>query len=87
MTVYRQKIIGKYIVDFYIAKKKIVIELDGRQHGEPEHREADEKRDKALSEYGIKVLRYTNKDIKENFRGVVLDILSNIGIEEKDVQW
>ena len=61
---------------------KTVIELDGSQHGEPENREAD-----TIGEYGIRVLRYTNKQIKQNFRGVCLDILKNLGIEEKDVEW
>ena len=84
---YRQKVIGNYIVDFYCSSKKIVIELDGSQHGEPENREADTIRDKSLGEYGIRVLRYTNKQIKQNFRGVCLDILKNLEIEEKDVAW
>ena len=50
-------------------------------------READEKRDRALGEYGIKVKRYRNKDIKQNFRGVCFDILRSIGIDEQDVEW
>ena len=87
VTVHRQKTIESYIVDFYIATHKIVIELDGHQHGEPENREADERRDRALGEHGIIVKRYRNKDIKRNFRGVCLDILRAIGIEEKDVEW
>ena len=87
LTVHRQKVIGSYIVDFYIAEADLVIELDGHQHGEPENREADERRDRALGEYGIIVKRYRNIDIKRNFRGVYLDILQSIGIEEKDVKW
>ena len=87
VSVHRQKTIESYIVDFYIASHKIVIELDGSQHGEPENREADTIRDKALGEYGIRVLRYTNKQIKQNFRGVCLDILRELEIEEKDVEW
>ena len=87
VSVHKQKTIGNFIVDFYIASHKIVIELDGHQHGEPENREADIIRDKALGEYGIRVLRYTNKQIKQNFRGVCLDILKNLEIEEKDVKW
>ena len=87
VTVHRQKTIERYIVDFYIATHKIVIELDGHQHGETENREADERRDRALGEHGIIVKRYRNKDIKRNFRGVCLDILRAIGIEEKDVEW
>ncbi|MCR5025389.1 MAG: endonuclease domain-containing protein [Lachnospiraceae bacterium] len=40
-TVYRQRVIGKYIVDFYIASFKIVIEIDGSQHYEKEGRDKD----------------------------------------------
>jgi very-short-patch-repair endonuclease len=87
LSVHRQKTIESYIVDFYIASHQIVIELDGSQHGEPENREADIIRDKALGELGMRVLRYTNGQIKKNFRGVCLDILKNLGIEEKDVEW
>ena len=87
VSVHRQKTIESYIVDFYIASHKIVIELDGSQHGEPENREADIIRDKALGELGMRVLRYTNGQIKKNFRGVCLDILRELEIEEKDVEW
>ncbi len=87
VSVHKQKTIGNFIVDFYIASHKIVIELDGHQHGEPKNREADTIRVKTLGDYGMRVLRYTNKQIKQNFRGVCLDILKNLEIEEKDVKW
>ena len=60
VTVNRQKIIGNYIVDFYIATYKIVIELDGSQHYENKGIENDIKRDTFLNDLGIKVLRYLN---------------------------
>ena len=41
ITVHRQKVIGQYIVEFYIAEAKLVIELDGSQHFEPESLEED----------------------------------------------
>ena len=75
VNVNRQKNIGSYIVDFYISACRIVIEIDGRQHGEPENRAADRARDDTLYKLGITVLRYTNKQINQNFRGVCLDIL------------
>ena len=59
-NVRRQHNIENYIVDFYIAEKKIVIELDGRQHLLPEHKEADNQRDAVMSSWGIVVLRYPN---------------------------
>ncbi len=59
LTVHRQHPIAHYIVDFYIAEKKTVIELDGLQHTAPEHKHADEARDTALKAWGITVLRYS----------------------------
>ena len=78
VTVNRQKNIGNYIVDFFIASKRIVIEIDGIQHKKPENKQADEKRDEELKELGIKVLRYKNTDINQNFDGVCRDILKHI---------
>ena len=52
----RQHNIENYIVDFYIAEKKIVIEIDGIQHLSPEHKEADKQRDAVLATCGICVL-------------------------------
>ncbi len=77
-TVHRQKVIGKYIVDFYCASAKIVIELDGSQHYEEEGAKKDTIRDNFLSSLGIKVLRYSNRDINTNFEGVCNDILNYI---------
>ena len=78
ITVNRQRKIGQYIVDFYIASAKIVIELDGSQHYTPENKEADSKRDSVLSEYGITVLRYSNLTFNKNFDGVCADILKHL---------
>ena len=78
MTVHRQKIIGNYIVDFYIATAKVVIELDGSQHYEPEHQECDKQRDAYLSAAGYKVLRYSNADINCRFQNVCEDILAHL---------
>ena len=78
ITVNRQKVISKYIVDFYIASSKIVIELDGSQHYEKSGIESDAKRDKFLNSLGIKVLRYSNLDINQRFESVCEDILHNI---------
>ena len=68
--VHRQKVIGNYIVDFYIAKAKLVIELDGSQHFEAENQAADGQRDAYLQQQGLTVLRIPNNAINENFSGV-----------------
>ena len=82
VMVHRQKVIGSYIVDFYIAEEKIVIELDGSQHYEAEGKNADSVRDAYLNSLGITVLRYANSDVNCNFRGVCQDIWNHLGIPD-----
>ena len=75
----RQRIIGDYIVDFYCAKAKIIIEVDGSQHYSDEKVvKADEIRDKYLRNLGLKVLRFTDTDALKNIEGVVENILENL---------
>ncbi len=70
----RQKVLGKYIADFYCAKANVVIELDGSQHYEDDGLFNDEKRTAYLEQYGIKVIRISNLDILKNFDGVCMFI-------------
>lgn len=70
ITVNRQKNIGEYIVDFFIAQKRIVIEIDGAQHGTEENLQKDKQRDEDFFKLGITVLRYTNQDINKRFNSV-----------------
>ncbi len=85
-TVHRQHNIENYIVDFYIAKYKTVIEINGSQHTNPEHILADKKRDDNLSKWGIRVLRYYNKDINHNFNSVAEDILNKLDLSFNDLK-
>ena len=87
IKVKRQQSIGNYIVDFYIPSAKIVIEIDGSQHYEPENRIADIERDKFLGELGISVLRYTNFDVQKRFEGVASDILKHVGLDFEDLNF
>ena len=66
----RQKILGKYIADFYSAEAKLVIELDGSQHFEADSLEKDAERTAFLENYGLKIIRIPNNEISQNFRGV-----------------
>ena len=75
ITFNRQKVIGPYIVDFYCAQFKIVVELDGSQHYEDEGKAKDIERDEYFRSNGIKVLRYSNLDVNRNFESVCEDIL------------
>ena len=81
LTVHRQKVIGHYIVDFYIAGAKLVIELDGSQHFEQPGLEADRQRDAYLHSLGLQVLRYPNSDVNRNFQGVCQDILNHLNMK------
>jgi len=67
---YRQKIIGKYIVDFYCPKANLVIELDGGRHYSANGKTEDRRRDDALIKMGIKVLKFSDGDVFENMDGV-----------------
>ena len=66
----RQKVLGKYIVDFYSAEANLVIELDGSQHFEKENIEKDEERTLFLKGYGLQVIRIPNNEVMHNFSGV-----------------
>ena len=86
MTVRRQHNIENYIVDFYIASKNIVIEVDGLQHLSNEGRESDEIRDKNLAKWGITTLRYSNESINRNFTKIAEDILQKLGLDFGDLK-
>ncbi len=64
----RQKVLGRYIADFYCARANLVIELDGSQHYTEAGVWKDEKRTKFLEEYGKKVVRFRNYEIRDCFR-------------------
>ena len=83
VTVHRQKILSNFIVDFYIACCKIVIEIDGSQHYEDLHRQKDRQRDAELIQMGYTVLRYSNADINQRFQSVCDDIWNCI---HKDIE-
>jgi very-short-patch-repair endonuclease len=62
-----------YIVDFYCSKLQLVIEIDGDSH--VENKEYDETRTEVLSQLGLRVLRYTNRDVCNNIEGVYQDLM------------
>ncbi len=66
----RQKVIDRYIADFYCAKAKLVLELDGSQHYENDGITKDEIRTKALEKHGLLVIRIPNNEVRNNFPGV-----------------
>ena len=74
VKIYKQRIIGRFIVDFYCASAGLVIEVDGSQHYEPQEIAYDVERSAFLSTLGLDVLRFSNRDIDRDFRGVCTQI-------------
>jgi very-short-patch-repair endonuclease len=73
----RQYGIGNYIADFYCPDLLLVIEIDGGQHLDDEAVEYDKIREEYMLSVGIKTIRFSNKDVKENIDGI-MDYLKNI---------
>ena len=66
----RQKQFGSYIVDFYCAEHRLVVEIDGSQHYEPEEQARDAARTADLERLGLRVMRFSNHDIDAHFNSV-----------------
>jgi very-short-patch-repair endonuclease len=64
----RQHPIYRFIIDFYCAQAKLLIEVDGESHFQPDQEEYDKARTEYLEELGYKVIRFTNNDVKYNIR-------------------
>ncbi|NCP77496.1 DUF559 domain-containing protein [bacterium] len=58
----KQKPLLNYIADFYCSELQLIIEIDGDSHSE--NIEYDKKRSEELYQYGIRILRYTNSEVK-----------------------
>lgn len=70
IKIYRQRPIDQYIVDFYCSKARLVIELDGSQHYTEEGIVYDTIRTEILEKYQLKVIRFSNREVDENFSGL-----------------
>ena len=81
----RQKAIDNFIADFYCHKAKLIIEIDGSQHDSEQGRQKDEFRTEILKGYELKVIRFTNRQVDTNFRGVCeyIDIAVKAALQEK----
>ena len=73
----RQKALGEYIVDFYCAKARLVLELDGSGHFEEAQMQYDLARTKELKKLELSIFRISNLDVDRNFQGVceAIDLL------------
>jgi tRNA pseudouridine55 synthase len=88
LKVLRQQPIDNYIVDFYIASVKLVIEIDGDSHYTDEAIAYDHKRTRDLEQYGLHVMRFTNTDVYTNFEWVYDQIIQYCQIhhEPKEIE-
>jgi very-short-patch-repair endonuclease len=67
----RQATIGPYFADFASHQQRIVIEVDGGQHGEADRIERDAQRTSYLEKQGYRVLRFWNNDVLSNVEGIM----------------
>ncbi len=70
----RQHPVGQYIVDFYCPGRGLIIEIDGGIHNEPEKQEKDQNRQAELDRLGLKVIRFTNEEVRNDMEIVMLKI-------------
>ena len=70
VKIYKQRIIDRYIVDFYCAKAKLVIEIDGSQHYTEQGQYADANRSYVFEKFGLTVMRFSNREIDKEFDAV-----------------
>jgi very-short-patch-repair endonuclease len=82
---YRQKSIAGFIVDFYAASIKLVIEIDGSQYSEEEYLLRDKQRDRALNKLGLHVLRYDNRMVLIHTDDVIESILQEISKKQSSI--
>ena len=66
----RQKVIDRYIVDFYCHDARLIVELDGSQHFDPKNKQRDLERTRVLESRGLQVIRIPNNEVNQNFRSV-----------------
>lgn len=74
VTFNRQKPLGNYIVDFYCHRFCLVIEIDGDSHGDDKNRLYELQRTSYLESQGLKVLRFTNREVERNIEGVMASL-------------
>ncbi|MFD0798192.1 endonuclease domain-containing protein [Maribacter chungangensis] len=79
----RQHSIGNYIVDFYCASERLIIELDGEVHQNPSAVVYDTKRTSYFEEMNYNVVRFENKMVFDNLSSVIMEIRDNFKSKTK----
>lgn len=78
----RQHPIEPYIVDFYCASARLIVELDGESH--EGRQDYDKEREAHLLRLGLKIFRVTNDDVLKNLEGVALAILREADVNAEE---
>jgi very-short-patch-repair endonuclease len=76
----RQKVIGRFVADFYCHKARLVVEIDGGQHYTEEGLTHDADRSETLNRLGLRIIRFSNRDIDENIEGVYDEITEAVRV-------
>jgi very-short-patch-repair endonuclease len=77
----RQHPIDPFVVDFFCHQHQLVIEIDGHHHAEPAQQRYDQARTEWLEQRGMRVIRFTNRDVDTNIEGVLAEIARQCGVD------
>ena len=75
---FRQYPVGPYIADFAAPSRRLIIEVDGSGHAEPDQRAYDAERDAWFTEQQWKVVRIWSNEVEKNLMGVIEELLAQI---------
>ena len=79
----RQYSVGSYVIDFYCPALKLAVEIDGDSHFIGDAVEDDKRRQAFIESFGIRFLRFTNRDIYDNLEGV-LEAITSVALAKSD---
>ena len=82
----RQHPIEFFIIDFYCAEAKLLIEIDGDSHFQKAQMEYDQARTGYLETLGYKVIQFTNDDVRYNINTVVTRIIEQVETRIKELE-
>ena len=77
----RQHPIFQFVLDFFCHERQLAVELDGDSHTDPTEQGYDQARTDWLKAHGIRVIRFTNRQVEDNLEGVLAEIVRACGIE------
>jgi very-short-patch-repair endonuclease len=79
----RQHPVDRSILDFFCYAHNLAVEIDGHSHYQPDQRAYDQARTEQLARHGIRVIRFTNRDVETNIEGVLNEIAWACGVGDE----